>query len=178
MNEMARTGGVLTYGNPFYWFFWLYSKSYSMLSAGFSRSREFLADRMACTLYGSNVFTTGLRKVCTEGSYFEMTIYHNIARLLKQKKAFVNMYVAFRKHRDEGLTESERRKLHKKLLADEPSMFASHPTFQERLDSSKPLPPAVKAESAPALSLFDKPEEVEQEMTDFLTEVVAYHINA
>jgi Zn-dependent protease with chaperone function len=178
MREMARTGGVLTYGNPFYWFFWLYSKSYSMLSAGFSRSREFLADRMACAQYGSNVFTTGLRKVCTDGSYFEMTIYQNIARLLKQKKAFVNMYVAFRKHRDEGLTESERRKLHKKLLADEPSMFASHPTFQERSDASKPLPPAVKTENAPALSLFEKAEEVEKEMTDFLTEAVANYINA
>jgi Zn-dependent protease with chaperone function len=172
MREMARTGGVLTYGNPFYWFFWLYSKSYSLLSAGFSRSREYLADRMACTLYGSDVFTEALRKVCTEGAYFEMTIYQNIARLLRQKKAFVNMYLAFRKHRDEGLSESERRKLHRKLLADEPSMFASHPTFQERLTAAGCLPRAATVESTRALELFEKPEEVEKEMTDFLTEVV------
>jgi Zn-dependent protease with chaperone function len=172
MREMARTGGVLTYGNPFYWFFWLYSKSYSLLSAGFSRSREYLADRMACTLYGSEVFTNALRKVCTDGAHFEMTIYQNIARLLKQKKAFVNMYLAFRKHREEGLSESERRKLHKKLLADEPSMFASHPTFQEWMEAAKCLPAGDRTEDTRALALFEKPEDVEKEMTDFLTEVV------
>jgi Zn-dependent protease with chaperone function len=178
MNEMARTGGWVTYVNPFYWFFFLYSKAYSMLSAGFSRSREYLADRMACTLYGSDVFSKALRKVCTDGSYFEMTIYQNIARLLKQKKAFVNMYLAFRKHRDEGLTDSERRKLHKKLLSDEPSLFASHPTFQERMDAAKVLPPTVKTEDAPALKLFDKPEEVEKELTDFLTAAVAHYLRS
>jgi Zn-dependent protease with chaperone function len=176
MREMARTGGALTYGNPFYWFFWLYSKSYSLLSAGFSRSREYLADRMACSIYGSDVFCTALRKVCTEGAYFEMTIYQNIVRLLRQKKAYVNMYLAFRQHRDEGLSDSERRKLHKKLLADEPSMLASHPTFEERMEAARALPAAVKVEPARALDLFDQPEEVEKEMTDFLTEVVDNHM--
>jgi Zn-dependent protease with chaperone function len=176
MNEMTRTGGWVTWVNPFYWFFWCYSKSYSILSAGFSRSREFLADRMACTLYGSDVFMSGLRKVITDGSHFEMTIYHNIVHLLKKKKAFVNMYVAFRKHRDEGMTEDERRKLHKKLLKDDPSMFASHPTFQERMDAAKPLPPARQTEAAPSLQLFEKPEKMEQEMTDFLTNAVARYL--
>jgi Zn-dependent protease with chaperone function len=178
MREMARTGGWVTYGNPFYWFFWLYSKAYSMLSSGFSRSREYLADRMACTLYGSDVFSKALRKVCTDGVYFEGTIYHNIARLLKQKKAFVNMYLAFRKHRDEGLTESERRKLHKKLLADEPSLFASHPTYQERMDAAQVLPPTVKTDETPSLKLFENPEETEKELTDYLTEVVAHYLSA
>jgi Zn-dependent protease with chaperone function len=176
MTEMARTGGWVTWVNPFYWFFFLYSKSYSLLSAGFSRSREFLADRMACTLYGSDVFASGLRKVCTDGSHFEMTVYQNIVRLLRQKKAYVNMYLAFRKFREESFTEEERRKLHKKLLADEASMFASHPTFQERMDAARHLPKAAKTESEPSLQLFEKPEEVEKELTDFLTEIVARYI--
>jgi Zn-dependent protease with chaperone function len=176
MTEMARAGGFVTSCNPFYWFFWLYSKSYSLLAAGFSRSREYLADRMACTLYGSDIFSNALRKVCTEGSYFETTIYKDIARLLKQKKAYVNMYIAFRKRRDEDLTDSERRKLHKKLLSSEPSMFGSHPTFQERMEAARWLPTAVKTEGTPALQLLDKPEEVEKEMTDFLTKVVAEYM--
>ena len=50
---MMGSGGYATYVNPFYWFLWLYYKSYSLLAAGYSRSREFLADRMAATLYGS-----------------------------------------------------------------------------------------------------------------------------
>jgi Zn-dependent protease with chaperone function len=178
MREMARTGGWVTWVNPFYWFFWLYSKSYSILSTGFSRSREYLADRMACSLYGSDVFSRGLRKVITDGSHFEGTIYHNIVRLLRQKKAYVNMYIAFRKHREEGLTESERRKLHKKLLDDQPSMFASHPTFQERMDAAKHLPAGTKTEDAPSLQLFEEPEKIEKELTDFLTQVVAHYVRA
>ncbi len=176
MREMARTGGWFTYVNPFYWFFWTYSKSYSLLSAGFSRSREFLADRMACTLYGADVFARALRKVCTDGSHFELTVYTNIVRLLKARKAYVNMYLAFRKHRDENLTEEERRKLHRELLDDKPSVFASHPTFRERMEAAKQLPRATASEDASSLQLFNNPEEVERELTDFLTGVVAQYM--
>jgi Zn-dependent protease with chaperone function len=176
LREMARTGGWVTWVNPFYWFFWLYSKSYSLLSAGFSRSREFLADRMACALYGAEVFARGLMKVCTDGTHFEMTVYTNIARLLKHKKAYVNMYLAFRQFRDQGMTEEERRGLHRKLLDDKPSLFASHPTIQERLTAARQLPRAQRTEDASSLQLFEKPEAVEQELTDFLTEVVARYL--
>ncbi len=172
MREMAKSGGWVTYVNPFFWFFFLYSKSYSMLSAGFSRSREYLADRMACSVYGSDVFTRGLIKVCTDGSLFEQTVYGNIVKLLKQKKAFVNMYKAFREFREKAYTDEERRKLYKKLLNDKPSLFASHPTFGERLAAAKTLPTAKKNDQTSSLQLFDKPEEKEKEMTDWLTEIV------
>lgn len=56
LGGMVSAGGYLNYINPFYWFLYLYYRAYSLLSAGYSRSREFLADRMACTLYGANVF--------------------------------------------------------------------------------------------------------------------------
>jgi Zn-dependent protease with chaperone function len=178
MREMARTGGWVTWVNPFYWFFWLYSKSYSLLAAGFSRSREFLADRMACTLYGADIFARGLRKVCTDGALFEMTIYGNIVRLLKQKKAYVNMYLAFRQYRDEAMTEEEQRKLHRQMLDDRPSVFASHPTFQERMQAARQLPRAQETDETSSLQLFEKPEAMEQELTDFLTEVVAQNVLA
>jgi Zn-dependent protease with chaperone function len=176
MREMARTGGWFTYVNPFYWFFWLYSRSYSLLSSGFSRSREFLADRMACTLYGADVFARALRKVCTDGTHFELTVYENIVRLLKEKKAFVNMYLAFRKHRDENLTDEERRKLHKELLDDKPSVFASHPTFRERMEAARQLPRATQSEDTSSLQLFNNPEAMERELTDFLTELLAQYM--
>src|SRR5262249_1306439 len=87
MDGMARRGGILTYFNPFYWFFWCYLKSYALLSSGYSRSREFLADRMACSLYGADVFMKGLEKVVIDSGLFEATIYYNIVNMLKQKKA-------------------------------------------------------------------------------------------
>src|SRR5207249_4864613 len=136
---------------PFFWFFWLYSKSYNLLSAGFSRSREFLADRMACVLYGTDVFTIALRKVCTAGMHFQTIIHKNIVSLLQQNQAFVNMYLAFRKLRDEVLTNEERKRLDQQFLAEKNSLFASHPTFRERLTAAKRLPRAGQKEDAKAL---------------------------
>jgi Zn-dependent protease with chaperone function/Flp pilus assembly protein TadD len=172
VDGMRRSGGWVCTVNPFYWFFFLYRKAYGMLSSGFSRSREFLADRMACTLYGSDVFAGALTKVCTDGTLFEMTVYKNIAGLLRQKKAYVNMYKAFREYRDGQLSQNERDRLYKKLLQDEESVFASHPTFGERLRAIEGLPKAAKPDATPALNLFEDAERLERELTDFLTEAV------
>ncbi len=171
---MGETGGVLTYVNPVYWFLYLYYKCYGLLSSGFSRSREFLADRMAATLYGSEVFATALTKVCTDGTLFEMTMYDNIARLLQEDKAFANMYSAFRGFRDEQLTAADREELYQKVLHEKGSLFASHPTFAERMEAVAPLPRAEKPDDAPALSLFDDVEGLEKELTEFLTGYIYY----
>ena len=174
LEGMGQSGGNLNYVNPFYWFLVLYYKSYHLLSAGFSRSREFLADRMASSLYGSDVFASALTKVSTDGSLFEMTIYDNIAQLLTEGKAFINMYSAFRSFRDEQLPLQEREELYKKLLDEKASLFASHPTFGERIEAVKDLPRADKQDPTPALQLFESPEEVEKELTEFLTGYIHY----
>src|SRR5262249_44902481 len=96
---------------------------------------------------------------------------------LKEKKAYVNMYLAFRQHREGSFTDQERQKLHQKMLDDRPSMFASHPTFKERMEAATHLPRAKTSEDVSSLHLFDEPEKVEQEMTDFLTEVVAEYLH-
>jgi Zn-dependent protease with chaperone function len=170
--EMARAGGWAAWCNPFYWFFWAYGRSYGLLAAGFSRQREYLADRMACALAGSDVFAEALAKVCTEGAHFERVIEGNVARLLRTDQAFINMYLAFRRHVEAGPTAAgERRR--RELLRQEPSSFASHPTFGERLDAARRLPAAAEKDGRPALSLFERPEEVEGELTDYLTQLVA-----
>lgn len=169
MQGMAQAGGWITYVNPFYWFLFLYHKAYILLSAGFSRSREFLADRMACSVYGANVFSSALAKVCTDGTLFEMTIYDNLKKRLEDNKSFVNVYEAFRKFRNDQISAKEREKLYKKLLEEKGSVFATHPTFGERVAAMASLPTAHKSDTTPALQLFEKPEEVEKELTDFLT---------
>jgi Zn-dependent protease with chaperone function len=167
-HEMKQSGGWLTYVNPFFWFFYLYARSYRMLSAGFSRSREFLADRMACSLYGSDVFLSGLTRVYTDATLFEIVIYENVVEKLRRGKALVNLYEAFRAFRAEGLTAAEREKFNKKLLGEKGSLFASHPTYSERKEAALPLPEAVTTDNVPAMSLFEDPTAVEKEMTDFL----------
>lgn len=175
LNGMARTGGKLNYVNPFLWFLVLYHKAYNLLSSGFSRSREFLADRMAAGLYGSDVFANALTKVCTDGQLFEMCIYDNIAKLLGEGKAFVNMYEAFKGYRDEQLNSKEREELYQKMLDEKASLFASHPTFAERIAAVKGLPVAQEMDATPALTLCENAEEVEKEMTEFLTGYI-YHL--
>jgi Zn-dependent protease with chaperone function/tetratricopeptide (TPR) repeat protein len=171
---MAETGGWVTWINPFYWFFFLYAKSYALLSSGFSRSREYLADRMACCLYGGDVFVTALHKAIAEGSLFEMTIYENIIRKLAQGKAYVNAYEEFRKFRNAGMTAEEREQFGKKIIQEKPSLFASHPTFSERVEAAKALPCSNQKDTVPARNLFEKPDEIEKELTDFLTGYVNY----
>jgi Zn-dependent protease with chaperone function/Flp pilus assembly protein TadD len=170
LNGMGAAGGVLNYANPFYWFLFLYYKCYSLLSAGFYRSREFLADRMACCLYGSDVFATALSKVCTDGTLFEMTMYENINQLLEKQQSFINMYDAFKSFRDEQMSRTEREELYQKLLNEEGSLFASHPTFGERMEAVASLPRAAQIDGRSARELFEDPEAVEKELTQFLTE--------
>jgi Zn-dependent protease with chaperone function len=180
LNGMGASGGHLNYVNPFYWFLYLYHKAYTLLSSGFSRSREYLADRMACTLYGPDTFTRALSKVSTDGTLFEMTIYDNIGKLLDEDRAFVNMYTAFRTFRDEQISGKDREELYEKLLAEKESLFASHPTFKERIDAVAQLPAVANTETEPALSLFDNVEELEKELTDFMTGYIQYmrHLQA
>jgi Zn-dependent protease with chaperone function len=140
------------------------------LSAGFYRSREFLADRMACCLYGSDVFATALSKVCTDGTLFEMTMYENINQLLEKQQSFINMYDAFKSFRDEQMSRTEREELYQKLLNEEGSLFASHPTFGERMEAVASLPRAAQIDGRSARELFEDPEAVEKELTQFLTE--------
>ena len=169
MQGMERAGGWLTWVNPFYWFFYLYSKAYALLSAGYSRSREFLADRMAVSLYGADVFAKALETVCIDGTLFESTVYHNIAELLRKKKQFVNMYLAFRRYREQNLNDKEREKRYRNLMNEKESLFDSHPTFSERLAAMQALPKAEKTDTDSAMTLFEEPEEIEKELTDFLT---------
>lgn len=171
---MRAAGGAITTFNPFYWFLWLYYKSYSLLAAGYSRSREFLADRMAATLYGPEQFKSALEKVSTDGTLFEMTMYGHIDQLLAEQKQFVNMYEAFTQFRNEQISHDDRNKLYQDLLSEKGSLFASHPTFAERAEAIQSMPATAEPDNRPALELFDKPEEIEQELTKFLTDYMAY----
>lgn len=174
LTGMGRAGGQLNYVNPFFWCLLGYCKAYSLLAAGFSRSREFLADRMAASLYGKEAFVSGLTKVAADGTLFEATIYESAAALQAENKSFVNMYEAFEKFRSDEAGSQQRDELYKKLLEEKGSLFASHPTFSERVEAILPFPDVPPQETASALELFDEPEKVEQELTEFYAGFLAH----
>ncbi len=169
LTGMAAAAGKLNYINPFFWFFVLYYRAYSLLAAGFSRSQEYLADRVAASLYGKDVFLSGLTKVATNGTLFEATAYQNIRQLMTEGKAFTNLYDAFASYRDEQLTDQQRREMYEGFINQQGSMFASHPTVRERMAAVASFPSALRLENAPALSLFDQPDELEKELSEYLT---------
>ncbi len=175
LEGMGRSGGKLNYINPFFWFLYLYYKAYSLLAAGFSRSREFLADRMASLLFGSDVFASALVKVSTDGVLFEQTVYGNVARMLDQNQAFTNMYAALREAGPVDGAGPQRDALVEAMRNEKPALYGSHPTSRERLEAVAPLPRARDVDARPARALFDNPEKLEEELTEFLTGY-AYHV--
>jgi Zn-dependent protease with chaperone function len=174
LSGMAGAGGRLNYVNPFFWFFWLYYHAYSMLACGFSRSREFLADRMAVRLYGKEAFISSLTKVATEGMMFEGMMFQNVDSLLAEGKAFENIYESFRDFHAQNVSSEDRLKMYRALLEEKPSWFATHPTFQERMRAVTPFADLPPQEPQPANSLFEDPAAIEKELTDYLTQYVAF----
>jgi len=123
---MNDAGGSLNYVNPFYGFWWLYVRAYTLLATGFSRSREFLADRRAVGAYGEQAFVSGLTKVDVDGVLFESTIYENVLHLLSQGKAFSNAFDAFRHFRAQiEIVDARERRL-KQMRETKPSWFDTH----------------------------------------------------
>ena len=167
---MNAAGGVLNYVNPFYWFWWLYLRAYTLLATGFSRSREFLADRRAAAAYGKQAFVSGLTKVSVDGVLFESTIYANVRHLLTQGKAFTNAFDAFR-HVREGIEMVEsRERLLAQMRQTRPKWFDTHPTFSERLAAVADFPDAsTPAETGPAIELLSDHQAVEAHLTEMLT---------
>jgi len=174
LSGMGAAGGKLNYVNPFFWFLVLYYRAYSLLSAGFSRSREYLADRMSCSLYGSQVFTKALTKVCTEGPLFDTTMYDSVAGMLSEGKAFKNLYEAFAEFREGDSSGENQEKIRAALEAERPSFFASHPTYQERLAAAATFPPGREGDATPAIQLFDNPATLEEELTEYLTGAIHF----
>lgn len=166
---MAQTAGQLNYINPFYWFLVLYYKAYQMMAAGFSRSREFLADRMAVSLYGRDVFQSALTSVATQGTVAEGRVIEKVIHGLNQNQFCVNAYDLYRQGAGDEETTARRSKLHEELLVEKGTVFASHPTLTERFQAVASFRTAARRDTTPARELLASPEEIEQELTRFVT---------
>jgi Zn-dependent protease with chaperone function len=171
---MKAAGGFLNYVNPFYWFWWLYLQSYTLLATGFSRSREFLADRRAAAAYGKETFISGLTKVAVDGTLFESTVYSNVQHQLSQGRAFNNAFDAFRQFRDGSEMALSRERFLDDLRKRRPKWFDTHPTFSERLAAVASLPDLPPTDqNEPAIELISDHQALEAELTRMLTS----HIN-
>jgi Zn-dependent protease with chaperone function len=170
MGVMQGAGGVLTYVNPFYWFYWLYLRAYTLLAAGFSRSREFLADRRAVVAFGKEAFVSGLTKISVDGGLFTNTTVGNIRRELSHFLVFVNVFEAFRDFRDRPESAETRRKLLEDARTIRPSWSDTHPTYSERIAAVSLFPDSSAAlDGRPASELLAGLQGIEERLTQMLT---------
>ncbi len=174
MSVMSAAAGALNYINPFYWFYWMHLKAFNLLSAGFSRSREFLADRRAAIAYGKSAFIGGLTKVMVDGGLYEATAYQNVRWLLSNQQMFTNVFEAYRGWRQ---TEDLVQKRHSLLQAahrGKTSWFDTHPNFAERLAAVEQFPDERTApETESAATLLTDANAIEATLTNLLTACLA-----
>jgi hypothetical protein len=100
-------------------------------------------------------------------------MYSAVSHLLAEQKALINMYSAFRDYQQQDEGTAERHKMRESLLDEKKSLFSSHPTYRERIDAMQHLPRASRTEDQPAIELFDDPESLERELTEFVTGFIA-----
>ncbi len=173
MAVMNAAGGAANYFNPFYWFYWLYLRAYMMLASGFSRSREFLADRRAVLAYGKNTFISALTKVVVDGAVFEGSAVQNIKAALGSGHRFVNVFDSFRQYRDQPELLAAQKQLLDGIRGARPSWFDSHPTYSERIAALNEFPESpAQLETTPATSLISDIDQFEERLTELITQHV------
>jgi Zn-dependent protease with chaperone function len=167
---MNAAGGVVTSVNPFYWFYWLYLKAYLLLAAGFSRSREFLADRCAMQAYGKQAFVSGLTKVAANDVVFGETVVRKIHEHLERGEVFANMFSLFREYREHPQVVAFHDQVVEAVRAAKGSLMDSHPTFSERIAASEWFEePRTSPDLRPATELLAEVEKLEEQLTRLLT---------
>jgi Zn-dependent protease with chaperone function len=171
---LNAAGGVANYVNPFYWFYWLYLRAYALLAAGFSRSREYLADRRAVLAYGKEAFIGGLTKATVEGVLFEQTSVPSIKNSLASGQAFVNVFEAYRQFREKPELTDAHQQVLDGIRSAKPGWFDSHPTYSERLVAIDRFPArSGDLDTSSASSLLPELTGVEEQLTALLTCYIA-----
>jgi hypothetical protein len=190
----------INYLNPFFVFFELYYRAYSMLAAAFDQSHVLQADHIAAELYGSDALTDALMKVNVDAPLLQAKVHRLVKELLPEAPDLSNMYAAWDELCNEALTSKERTAIQSKQQAQEKSYThlavstrerdqmwekslartGSHwrrqPTLGERLAALTPLPKASQPNTAPALELFDNLETIEEQVTENTTERIKEEI--
>lgn len=165
--EVLSGRGILVYLNPFFWFHWWYLSSLSMLSAGFSRFREFLADRRAVANYGKAPFTDGFNKIMFNDEFFGIVAVSNIGNRMIRGEAYVNVFQVFRNFLEQPDIKTLRNTLGPPQMT---SRFSSHPTPEERLDAIQNFPDTMaELDSNLAIDLLSDRINLEERLTDKLS---------
>jgi hypothetical protein len=167
LGEMRQEADQRLHVLPFYALLAAYHGAYVLLAAPYLRSREFLADRIASSLYGSDVFAAALTRTAIDAALYEMAVA-DAARAVPPNGEGVPAANAFRSARFEWLTDAERAELSARLRGEVSPPAAITPTVHERVEAVALLPRADHPARGEAVLLFEEPDRIEQELTALL----------
>jgi tetratricopeptide (TPR) repeat protein len=168
MASLGRYGWL----NPVFWLLKLYRVIYVLITRGFRRTMELFADRVAAVTYGSKDFSSALEKVSVYGAFFERHAYQEVATLLKEQKAFQNVYQAF----EEGWNKLEpavQDQMKQAALSRRPHWTDSHPPPKDRIARLQHLPFNSADGGEPSSTVFHDFPALQESMSNRLTQYVA-----
>ncbi|PTL82418.1 tetratricopeptide repeat protein [Vitiosangium sp. GDMCC 1.1324] len=156
--------GQSTYVNPVYWFLRAYFFVYLGVTMGHSRRRELLADRAAALAYGGDAFGAALTRAIRNGELFERSAIATLVMMRRTGRPCQNLYRCL--DAADTLTPGSLRELRaKELVEREQGKYDSHPPPHERIARVAGIPAHRPVEDATALSLFEAPEKLAEELT-------------
>jgi Zn-dependent protease with chaperone function len=154
-----------------YYMLLLYFYIYNFFNLAYSRQREFLADRYAALLAGSNTFGKALTNSIIYTKGFENSVIKAIVNAGIQNKRFLNIYTEYQKH-----VLNKRLKhmkvLEKDVLSAKESWLATHPSLKRRLKIIKDLPKRTPAYRGFATALIGNVAKKQKELTGIMTQKI------
>jgi len=115
---------------PTWFFFWLFSKYFSLISLWYSRRVEFRADNFASNLVGQQKFANTLIKYCIISDIFEDVVPRYVLHFLQQDKQIVNLYEFIKPIYSEKTIKQG----FNLVLSAESSWWSTHPSISERME--------------------------------------------
>jgi Zn-dependent protease with chaperone function len=167
LNQLAiglQHGGAAAPYNPVWLFVVTYQRIFLRVTLGASRLQESQADRFAVMAYGRDNFVEGLKKVIRQSLAFELQANFEIRRSLELNRPISNLYQLPMEEKLTGELETR----FSDTMKHKASMYASHPSPQERIDLIDRLRTPYSFDQdnpAPVSALFPKLEQYQQQMT-------------
>jgi hypothetical protein len=167
--------GYSTYLNPVYWFMRMYLAVYLGVTRGHSRRRELLADRAAALAYGGDAFASSLSKAIRNGELFDRASVGTLMMLRQTGRPCRNLYRCLEVA--DAQTPSSLREIRaKEILERKEEKYDSHPPPQDRISRVAGIPAQRPVETVPALTLFEQPDALGEELTKELLQKVELYL--
>jgi Zn-dependent protease with chaperone function len=157
---------------PTWFFFWILSRYYALISLWYSRRIEFRADRFAADIVGEQEFSNSLIKYCVVSEIYHSIIPPMIVHYLNQNKMFTNLYDSIKP----VYTKKENiDKAFSTVMSDKSSWFSTHPSISERLEMLGISKISINLEDNPK-NILENQDFYEKEASMITTNKIAYWV--